>query len=208
MAPPKHATKDAVNDALEAIGAGSEPAVANKVEPKAPTPVAAVKEPTLAEKQAVFVKPGEVTQMKRTTSAMRFRLRSAGELHNVWDETAQRGTTLEDVKDKDYWKHVARNIKPHDEIIVISEDGAWRAHLFVNNADVVWAVVTVLDYKDLANQERPQTQEEEYDITWTSFGKFAITKKGNEHLGPLKDGFQTKVEAYTWLDGHLKTINA
>lgn len=132
-----------------------------------------------------------------------------GSLHNKWDVTAEAGTTLEDVLETDYWKHVAAQIRPHDEITVIAEDGSWRAVLFVVGADRLWARVYKLEYHDLtaAYEGMPKTQEEEYNVLYSSIKKFYIFKKGNEGMPPLKDGFQTRLEAYQWLDGYLKTLN-
>lgn len=148
-----------------------------------------------------------IPRPKKAISEARIQLQ--GNWHNAWDVTVERGTILEDVLDTDYWKHIAVKLRPHDTIEVLAEDGSWYARLLVINADRLWARVFKLEYHDLTNSHEgmPKTQEEEYDITWTSMGKYALIKKGGQGLPSLKDGFQTKLEALTWLDGHLRTLN-
>lgn len=162
---------------------------------------------TLAKAQPVS-QAAEAKRVKKAISETRVALQ--GYLHNAWDITVERGTVLEDVLDTDYWKHIAVKLRPHDMLHVISEDGTWYARLLVISCDRLWARVFKIEHHDLtaSYKDMPKTQEEEYEVTWTSIGKYALCKKGCQGLPALKDGFQTKLEAYTWLEGHLRSINS
>lgn len=197
----KHAKESPVDLAAHAD------AISGTTEHKEPAPAPfPIKNPTISA-NVPLVSPIAAVRPKKNLSQNRISL--AGYLHQTYDVTAERGTELIDIIEPDFWKHVAAKLRPYDTIHVLAEDGSWYARLLVVSADRLWAKVYKLEFHDLtsASKNRPQTQEEEYDVTWTAFGKFAVQKKGNEGLPPLKDGFQTKLEAFTWLDGHLKTLN-
>lgn len=132
-----------------------------------------------------------------------------GYLRNSWDVIAARGVTIANVILPEYWLHVATKLRPTDKIEVIAEDGTWYAQLLVVNADRTWAKVFVLMHHDLtkATENTPARAEDEYDVEWTPAGKWTITKKTQKGQPPLKDGFLSRLEAYQWLDGHIKSIS-
>lgn len=131
-----------------------------------------------------------------------------GYTRNSWEFIAARGVTLADVIIPEYWLHFAQQLRPNDKIEVICEDGTWYAQLLVINADRTWAKVHVLSHHDLtqARSDTPARAEDEYDVDWTPSGKWTITKKSQKGQPPLKDGFLSRLEAYQWLDGHIKSI--
>lgn len=205
------------NQALEAAAAmrANDTGLETHPAPKPPAP-AARPDPIEHKEKRELLQPrpanqATIVQAARTKKSINeSRIQIAGYLHNQFDVTAEQDTTLEDVLEVDYWKHIAGKLKPLDQITVISEDGTWYARLLVISTDRLWARMYKLEYHDLTKsyENMPKTQEDEYDITWTTISKFGIRKKGNEGKGLLKDGFNTKLEAYQWLDGHLKTLNS
>lgn len=201
---------NALDNALEAITAGAGSPEQNTTLPAQPSATPQPVAEKVATVEAVATTPApSVAPVRAKRQLAMPRLQLSGYLHNSWDVTVDRDTALTDVLQHDFWVHVANKFKPHDTITVISEDGAWYARLLVINADRLWAKMYLLESHDLTSsyKDMPLTQEEEYDTPWTSLGKYAIVKKNQHGLPPLKDGFQTKFEAFAWLDGHLKTIN-
>lgn len=195
---------DAIGDALHAIAA---PALKSTAA-KAPITRSELPAPSqkLSPPKPVAV-PSGVARIKRTGQPARLQIK--GYLHNSWDFTAERGTLVTDVLDPDFWKHTAGQFKPFDEVTVIAEDGAWKAYLTVAACDKQWARMFLEAHYDLtaSYENMPKTQWEEFEICWTVMGKYGVRKKGNGGLPVLKDGFETQIDAYTWLDGHLKTLN-
>lgn len=189
---------DPIGDALHAV---THPAAQHT---KTPTPAA---EPV---KAAAPIAAPALDAPKSNRKLSNNRIQLVGYLHNSWDVTVERGTTLADVMNPEFWVHTASQLKPHDNVQVLSEDGTWIARLLVISADRLWAKMYKLEYHDLtaAYGNMPKTQEEEYEVSWTVIGKYAVLKRSLPGQPPLKDGFQTKLDAYQWLDGHLKSLNS
>ena len=53
---------------------------------------------------------------------------------NQWFATVPEGVTPEDLLRPDYWAHVARSLRPYDEIIVANDNCEWRIVLLVEDA--------------------------------------------------------------------------
>lgn len=137
------------------------------------------------------------------------RMQPVGYKHNAWDATAEQGTIVLDVLQPNYWRHVAAQFKQFDSITIICEDGTWEAELRVLACDRLWAKVHPKGQWDYtaSYSDMPRTQEEEFDVNWNITGNYRITRKGQPGMQPIKDGFQTKLAAYEWLDGYIKTLN-
>lgn len=215
-------TNDPIADAINAVTAGNiasipkphkeagDIASSAKAEMSAYEVSQRAKELGYHEKVPNTAQVGSIAAPTRKRTLSITRMRTAGYLHNTWDVTVEHGTTVDDVKSPDFWRHVAAQFKLLDQITVVCEDGSWEASLRVLLCDALWAKVGVRSYHDWTkvNTDVPRRQEEDYDISWNVIGNFTITKKGLEGQPPVKDGFHTKLEAYQWLDGHLKTLNA
>lgn len=130
-----------------------------------------------------------------------------GYIRNDYDFIAARGVVLADVIIPEFWLHIATRFRPNDEITVICEDGTWYAKLLVVNCDRLWAKVFVLMHHDLtqARIDSPSRAEDDYDVDWTPSGKWTITKKSQKGQPCIKDGFLSRLEAYQWLDGFIKS---
>jgi len=150
---------------------------------------------------------GKVAPARAVPPCSPNRIKLTGYLHNDWDVTPPRGTEVDDLKNPDWWKHIASSFKPHDHIEAICEDGSWYARFLVVSCDRTWANVHLLEHHDLAAAKfkTRNSEFEDYKVEWTTLGQWTIIKKGNEGMPPLKDGFTTRIDALTWLDEHLRT---
>ena len=205
---PAHQEHKAPAGALRVpTGAGEEGATSPKIaehQAEAPKPKASLG----GIKNVISTTVGAVKAYVTSRRLPVARMVLAGYLHNNWDVTTERGTTVEDLLCPEYWAHVAANLRPHDQIHAISEDGSWYARLIVINADRLWAKLHVLEKHDLSasREDMPQAQEEAYEVVWLSaMAKYAVIRRADR--AALKEGFQTKLEAFQWLDGYLKTLN-
>lgn len=176
--------------------------------PHAPAESSVKTAPPARNEEVSNVQPKAQAALAKLTAPLP-RVRLEGYLHNKFDYSVPRGTNHAELLRPDYWQHVANQFKQGDTITARAEDGSWRADLEVVSADRLWAKVYMLGFWDLtkSHENMPKTQEEEYDVLYSPMDKFFIIKKGQENLPALKTGFQTKLEAYQWLDGHLKAIN-
>lgn len=196
---------DPISDALHAVTAGG----SNPPELKAREPLAKTIERTLPPIGTFAnVMPGVEVQKrpKRRLGIPRFRLGISGYLHNNFDVTPEHGTVLEDMKDPYYWSNVANQLRQGDSIRVLCEDMSFGADLCVLASDKTWAKVFVegfYDYGSVAGST-PSRLMDGYEVRWTQLGQWAVLRKNTAGDPPLKENFQTEVDAYMWLTEYLR----
>ena len=113
-------------------------------------------------------------------------------------------TTLEAMACPGFWAHVARGLKPQDEIVVSAEDGTWRAELVVRWVHRVAAGVSVLSYKNFAEEEAgapPEDAESPFSIGWGGpVHKWRVVRKSDGEV--MRKGFDTREQAGQWVKNH------
>lgn len=123
----------------------------------------------------------------------------------------EQGTTLDEIKEPKFWAHCAVKLRQYDEIRCIEESGAFRAHLLVTACDRNWAMVEVLDYKQLREQTPVEATPkaptlEEYRVAWRGpHHKWCAERVSDNQR--LFSGGQSKLEAETWLAQHSNTLS-
>lgn len=213
--PQKKTGSDIIDNAIKGITSGEHQA--SQVESPRVTPAVPPAAPKAAEPKPAETSPAPAVASnmqvadspKSNKKVQQNRVQLQGYLHNSWDVVAERGTELRDVLTPEYWLHVAVNLKPQDTVTVIAEDGTWYARLLVLSCDRLWAKVFKLEFHDLTSSytDMPKTLEEEYEVVWTVANQYAVIKKSLRGQPPLKENFQSKIDAYQWLQGHLQTLN-
>lgn len=115
----------------------------------------------------------------------------------------------DDLLEPKYWAHVSRKFKQCDRIEAICEDFTWHMELIVGDAGLGFAVMVELSRKDLVK------------VTPAEVGVGMLADHAVEHAGThakwrvirltdkhvLKDKFETKGQALTWLQGYSTTVN-
>jgi hypothetical protein len=74
---------------------------------------------------------------------------------------AEAGTTVDDIMKPEYWANIAQMLRPNggDEIVVVCDDMAFRAHLWVVNAGHTFANVRLIGEPVMSQaQEAPEIQ--------------------------------------------------
>lgn len=138
------------------------------------------------------------------------RVKQAGYLYTHHDICFPQGTTLEDIKNPKYWSFVAVLLKQYDRIVATEESGAFSADLIVTACDRTWAVVEVMNFKQLreatAEESQPKAPTlEEYRVAYRGpHHKWRVERVSDNHI-LFKEG-QTKIEADTWLTQHRNTL--
>lgn len=90
---------------------------------------------------------------------------------------AEEGVSIDTVLTKEYWVHVARMLKPGDEITVIAEDDSYRLHLEVVDCGPMfarvrelsrheWSVEEAVKPAPATDQAQPQKGAAEYERVW------------------------------------------
>jgi hypothetical protein len=116
----------------------------------------------------------------------------------------ERGTTIEQIKHPMFWAHVARKLKAHDTISVVSEDNAFWAELVVLSVGKERAFVAVVKMIDVNAEIEKLLQLEGAvvkddtvaRVVWKSAkAKWCVVR--GETL--VRSGFVSEVEANNWL---------
>lgn len=153
----------------------------------------------------------EIKETKR--AVMPGRVKLAESARNHWVVTVEQGTSRDELKRPEFWALVSKTFRPYDRIEVRSDDGSYFAEYLVLSADRAWAKVHELRYEPLGTQDVSLTQSAEAQLR----SKYAVAYRGPHllHCVERTDGtkverltekLQTKVEAMTWLENHLKAV--
>lgn len=152
----------------------------------------------MASKTETNVTP--IAKVRRITEDRIRRAEGAFTLHSV---QPYQGTTVNDLLDPTYWKLTARRFQPNDEIRVVPEDGAWRAHLYVTFASATEVFVQVLDHKELTNVDPTKTATDAYVAEWIAPPvRFGVRRKSDKEV--IQSGFPTLEKAVQWMHEHVK----
>lgn len=122
--------------------------------------------------------------------------------------TVEKGTTKEDLINPAFWAHIAVKFRPWDLIYVRSDEGTFFAEYLVLSCGRNWAQVKEKSYMNLTSSDVSLTQaaaQDGYKVEWKGpHVKFAVIR--NSDSAKIKDSFQTKEEAQTWLSDFEKQI--
>ena len=103
-----------------------------------------------------------------------------------------------------YWANVAKDLRVGDEIIVVPEDGAWRAHLFVRAIGKIEALVQCLSLVVLG--EEVEDAAGAYAVKFRGRAKWSVVVDASGEV--LKDGLATKEDAAAWMTQHTNAMAA
>lgn len=121
---------------------------------------------------------------------------------NVWTVDVPEGDTMETVTSRDYFAHVAKQLKPWDRIEVRAENGDWFAELLVRSAGPNWATTRVLAFHKLA-ADAPEAKDEEtgYEVKYAGpQHKHRVIRKSDKQV--VAENLPTKEDAHAWVKEH------
>ena len=121
-----------------------------------------------------------------------------------WLVNAEPKTTLEDIKDPQYWAHTALMIQPHDRIEVWADDNTWFAELVVIMCDRTWANVHVIGYHEVVKSQVKIEPNNDFDIRYNGQHRWHIVRKKDGHI--LRDGLPSQDEAAILLNQHMRSM--
>lgn len=121
-----------------------------------------------------------------------------------YQDKAALGTVPDDLLVPGYWANVARDLRPCDEIIVMPEDMAWRAHVFVQAAGRNEAVVRMLSVVML-DEVAEVAEDAVYEVKWRGPArKFSVVKRADGAV--VKEDFPVREQAAKWMQSHMTAM--
>ena len=133
------------------------------------------------------------------------RMRLAEHERNIWVANAPEGSTVEHIKQPEFWAYMAHLLHPFDQIEVRADDGSWMAELVVVNCDRTWAKVFVKHVYELTTTEEDFPLSVKHKIVWRGpQHKFSVERISDQQR--VKSGFSTKDEAGAWLREHERAL--
>lgn len=122
-----------------------------------------------------------------------------------YQHTPEFERTPKDVVNPDYWTHVAKQLRPGDEIVVVAADMSWRMELLVRDVNRISARMNVISLVDFDEQPAVQLSEEDIQqivAVWRGpTHKFCAVRKDGE---VVKTGFATKADTMQWISNHIR----
>ena len=121
-----------------------------------------------------------------------------------WSAQADHGVTKADLERTDFWTHNAKRFRPMDEVRVACVDGSWVAYLIVTAVGPKDVKMHVLQFVNLDPVEPGALEVPSgYSVDWGgSIAKFRV-KRG---IDVIREGFDQRSQAVTWLGSHLQSL--
>lgn len=140
--------------------------------------------------------------MSEPRKVLENRFKLAEHQRNIWFVTAEAGTDIEEIFVRDYWAHVARMLRPYDEILVAIDTNEWLVKLLVHSAGPSWAnVVELHRWTDLRPKALAGGEETIHGlyVQWRGpHAKFGVVRKADGQV--LKDGFTDRQQAEVYMN--------
>lgn len=130
--------------------------------------------------------------------------------NTFWLAVIEHGTPYDEVLKPDFWAHVAepRRMKIGDEIVVVPDDGSYRAKLFVRDVGRVWVKVEELTKKDFDAVVAPVGDTaSEFRVEWKGpHHKHSVVRISDNEI--IQGGFKSAGDARLWMAEHAKAMAA
>lgn len=153
----------------------------------------------------------EIKETKR--AVMPGRVKLAASARNLWVVTVEQGTSREDLRRPEFWSLKSKDFRPYDRLEVRCDDGSFFAEYLIKSADRAWAIVHELRWENLGTQDVALTQAAEVELRGRHVVAYrgphllhCVERKDGEKVERLAEKLQTKLEAQTWLENHLKAV--
>lgn len=118
---------------------------------------------------------------------------------NVFAVVVPAETKVADILAPHCWTHVAAKLQRGDRLEIYPEDGQYFAELIVVSAGKNWAQVVLAREIPLDHSVTSTMPSDEYYVTYGSPSTlFRVQRKSDKKV--LKDGFENKKVAQTWID--------
>ena len=125
------------------------------------------------------------------------------ESSNRWRVNVPMETDRKDLLDESFWRNIAAQLRPGDEIVAMPDNMAWKDIYHVVGAGRLFAHVVLLVGWDLTPIEAAISLPSVYKVAFKgSHHKWAVERGGL----PLKDGFETEGLARRYAANHESAV--
>lgn len=139
------------------------------------------------------------------------RLKQADYVRTVHSAAIELGVTREDYLSREFWGHVAAQLKPNDRIEMVAEDGEFFAEVIVVACGRQWAQVAELRFIELTQHENDVRLDDtasgsgDYEVKWSNNAdKWRVIRKSDKEV--IHKGEATRISAENWLAEYLKAL--
>jgi hypothetical protein len=116
------------------------------------------------------------------------------------------GVTLDQAMKPEYWAHVGKNLRQHDTIRLIPEDGSYFAEALVLDSGPGFAKLKMLRHVSLEENGEAVAETVDFFVKYNGpHDKWSVIRRSDGEK--LKTGLAAKPDAQRWLDDHLAAIN-
>lgn len=120
-------------------------------------------------------------------------------VRTVWAVKPEPGTTVEDLKQKEYWSHVAKTVSVGDRIEAVPEDNSWFAEFLIKAKTEVDVTVILLRY--VSTEEKAAANDDEFTIMFAGGAKWRVLRNSDKAI--LIDKLDSRDEAAAWLNKYI-----
>ena len=115
------------------------------------------------------------------------------------------GVDFDTVLRKDYWAHVAAQLKIGDRVEVLSENGGYCADLVVRNCDRLTAIMGVINFADFESPALLDVKDPEYEVKWGGpHDKWRVVRISDGAV--VQKGLPSKEDAERQMQSYIKAL--
>lgn len=115
------------------------------------------------------------------------------------------GVTVDEALKPEYWAHVGKQLRQHDTVRIIPEDGGMFVEALVLSSGSGFAKLKVLRQISLEEDGEPVAETIDLFVKFNGpHDKWTVIRRSDGTK--LKTGCETKVIAEGWMSNHLATI--
>jgi hypothetical protein len=111
-------------------------------------------------------------------------------------------TTLEQIKDPSYWRHVAKSLRIGDQIEVISIDLTFYVKLLVLAASKTDVRIVVLDEMDLEDVGVLTPEVSDFEVKWRGGARWSVLRKQDGEV--MVHGLAQESDAAKWINNRVQ----
>ncbi len=120
-------------------------------------------------------------------------------VRTVWAVRPDAGTSVELLKDKEYWTHVAKTVSVGDRIEAVPEDNSWFAEFLIKAKTENDVTVFLLRY--VPTQEIAAANDDEFTIMFAGGAKWRVLRNSDKSV--MIDKLDSRDEAAAWLNKYI-----
>jgi len=109
----------------------------------------------------------------------------------------------------EYWAHVAAQLKPMDEIVIVPEDESFYGRLLVLRTGTAVAIVRELQFVEFKGRVEDELEDPDFDIKWSGpIARYRVTRRSDGMVLAEGEEVKTKEQAQDFVRNLRKALAA